>query len=292
MVLGKAPRFAVSALLLITLWAAPAAADKSEALYKQGVALEAQGKVDEAIAAFEGAVADRPGHVMAWASLGKLYKQKQQYDKAVNAYEKATTLSPKSAALWANLGYAYYRAGREDDALRALIKSCNIDPKVASVHAFLGTIKSKKGDLKGAIANLKQATKLEPGDAEYWNNLGVAYRRAKQYPPAVEAFKKALALGETAQIHFDLAVVYRVQEEVDLAIEHYSAATRLDPKMAPAWYDLGIMHRLNHDNPKAVEAFEMWLQITGGKTKEADQVKKEIEALGGTPVDKRKDKKK
>src|SRR5688572_12120757 len=107
--------------------AAPARADKAEALYKEGMAFKNQGKVDEAIAAFEKCVAERPTHVMGWASLGTLYKQKKQHDKAVTAYEKATSLSPNDAVLWGNLGYAYYHANKPDQALEALTKSCKLD---------------------------------------------------------------------------------------------------------------------------------------------------------------------
>ena len=52
--------------------------------------------------------------------------------------------------------------------------------------------------------------------------------------------------------------------------------------MHAAWYDLGHMHRLNHDNDKAIEAFTKYLDLTGGKDAKADkEVRDTIEALGG-----------
>ena len=86
----------VLAVAVALLIAAPAArADESGALYRQGMALKNQGKDDEAIAAFEKAVAENPKHGMAWASLGHLYKKKKEYDKSVAAYEHATEIITK-----------------------------------------------------------------------------------------------------------------------------------------------------------------------------------------------------
>src|SRR5690606_10246912 len=108
--------FALVVVLALVLPGGPARADESSALYKQGIALKGQGRIDDAIAKFEAVVAASPRHGMAWASLGHLYKKQQRHDKAVDAYERATGIITKDATLWANLGMAYYRAKRVPDA--------------------------------------------------------------------------------------------------------------------------------------------------------------------------------
>ena len=81
-------RIAVSIACALILMAGTAMADKAGAHYRRGLALKEQGKVDEAIAELEKAVAVRDNHVMAWASLGHLYKKKKQYDKAGRGLRK------------------------------------------------------------------------------------------------------------------------------------------------------------------------------------------------------------
>src|SRR5690349_10005293 len=68
-------------LISLALGAGVARADEASARYKQGLAFKEQGKIDEAIEAFEETVKLKPDHAMAWASLGHLYKQKGQFDK-------------------------------------------------------------------------------------------------------------------------------------------------------------------------------------------------------------------
>src|SRR5262245_41884979 len=87
---------ALAAILLAGPMVGPARADSSaEAHYKSGMALKNSGQDDQAIKEFEAAVGANPKHVMAWNSLGILYKKKGDLTRAVAAFEKAQQLSPK-----------------------------------------------------------------------------------------------------------------------------------------------------------------------------------------------------
>jgi len=80
--------------------------------------------------------------------------------------------------------------------------------------------------------------------------------------------------------------VYRRNEEVDKAIAEYEKALSIDATLADAWYDLGHMYRLDHNNDKAIEAFYKYLALTKGKNPKSDAfVKEQIEALGGSVDD-------
>ncbi|HEX2686072.1 MAG TPA: tetratricopeptide repeat protein [Kofleriaceae bacterium] len=280
-------------LLAGGLWVAvphAAFAEDADAFYKQGLAYKSEGKADQALEALEHAVAANPKHYMAWASLGNLYKTvKKDIPKAVAAYEHAIEGIKKDKVLWANLGMAYYRNQQVDQALKALITASTLDPNDAEIRGNLGTVRRQKGDLPGAIADLEVAVKLKPEDAQYVNNLGVAYRFAKRDDDAIKAFQKAIALAPNdASIHFNLAVAYRRQTEknpdvIPQAIAEYEKATSLDPGNAEGWFDLGFMYKQDHQNAKAIEAFNRYLELNKGKDKSGQKrVEDEIGAMGGT----------
>ena len=73
--LALAALTATAVPLVAALATPPVWADDSSALFKQGLALKAQGKDDEAIVVLEQAVAADPKNGPAWASLGHLYKK-------------------------------------------------------------------------------------------------------------------------------------------------------------------------------------------------------------------------
>src|SRR5262245_17030902 len=267
-------------------------AEDADAFYKQGLAYKNEGKADQAIESFERAVAANPKHYMAWASLGNLYKTaRKDIPKAVSAYEHAVEGLKKDKVVWANLGMAYYRNNQIDLALKALITASGLDPNDAEIRGNLGTVRRQKGDLPGAITDLEAAVRLKPDDPQFANNLGVAYRVAKRDDDAIKAFQKAIALSPNdASIHFNLAVVYRRQTEknpdlIPKAITEYETATGLDPGNAEGWFDLGFMYKVDHQNDRAIAAFNKYLELNKGKdTSGQKRVEDEIGALGGTPV--------
>jgi len=188
-----------------------ALAGDADAFYKQGIAYKSEGKADEAIDAFEHAVAANPKHYYAWAALGNLYKSaRKDLPKAVAAYEHAVEGLKKDKVVWTNLGTAYYHNNQIDLALKTLIAASALDPNDGDIRGLLGTVRRQKGDLPGAIADLEAATRLKPDNAEFATNLGVAYRHAKREDDAIKAFEKAITLAPNdANIHFNLAVAYR-----------------------------------------------------------------------------------
>src|SRR5688572_15484605 len=229
-------RILITLLLVVGVPTVAFADGEADAQDNQGRAFKQQGKVDDAITAFEKAVAANPKHGMAWASLGHLYKQKKvEPSKIVGAYENATAVIKKDKTLWSNLGMAYYRAQQVDKALEALMIACKLDPKDAEIRGNLGTIRRQKGDTAGAIVDLELAVKYKPDDPNYHNNLGVAYRVAKRNDDAIKSFKKAIELSPNDPgFHFNLAVAYRrikdeKPEALNDAIAEYEKATQLDP---------------------------------------------------------------
>jgi tetratricopeptide (TPR) repeat protein len=269
-----------------------ALASDADAYYKQGIAYKSEGKTDEAIDAFEHAVAANPKHYYAWAALGSLYKgARKDLPKSIAAYEHAVEGLKKDKVVWTNLGTAYYHNHQLDLALKTLIAASALDPNDGEIRGLLGTVRRQTGDLPGAIADLEAAVRLKPDNAEFAKNLGVAYRHAKREDDAIKVFQKAIALAPNdASIHFNLGAAYRRQsaknpDVIPKAIAEYETATTLDPGDTDAWFDLGFMYKQDHQNEKAIAAFNRYLELNKGKDASGQKrIEDEIGTLGGTPV--------
>ena len=283
---------AIGLLLGLAIPATGAFAEDADAFYKQGLAYKNEGKPDQAIDALEHAVAANPKHYMAWASLGNLYKTaRKDIPKAVGAYEHAVEGLKKDKVVWTNLGTAYYHNHQLDLALKTLIAASALDPSDGEIRGLLGTVRRQTGDLPGAIADLEAATRLKPESAEFATNLGIAYRHAKREDDAIKAFQKAIALAPNdASIHFNLGAAYRRQstknpDMIPKAIAEYETATTLNPGQTDSWFDLGFMYKQDHQNDKAIAAFNRYLELNRGKDAGGQKrIEDEVAALGGTPV--------
>lgn len=66
----------------------------------------------------------------------------------------------------------------------------------------------QKQDWKNAIESFSQLTKQEPNNARVWYRLGFSYHSSKNYENAVEAFTKAVEIGNNPLVMYNLACSY------------------------------------------------------------------------------------
>jgi len=67
-------------------------------------ALYLQGKLDEAIKAYDEAIRINPLDAEAWDGRGNALGDQGKYDEAIKAYDEAIRLEPNNAVVWSNKG--------------------------------------------------------------------------------------------------------------------------------------------------------------------------------------------
>lgn len=266
-----------AALALAILLPGAALADQASAHYHKALALKRQGKVDQAIGELKKALEQREDYAAAHYSIGVLYRQKNEHSKALFHLEKAVRSEPKNAQAHYSLGLAYFQAGRKGDALLSLKRAAELDPKNHQIQHQVGVLLIRSNP-KGAIPYLEAAVKAKPDEPDYLHQLGLAYRRAGNLKRAEGYMLQAAAKKEDAKIEFDLGVLYRRMTKPFKAIERYEKAIRLDPKLAPAYWDVAHMYSQAKRPDDAVKAFESYLRLRGDG-KDADIARKRIKEL-------------
>ncbi len=82
-------------------------------------------------------------------------------DEARAAYERAVAASPQSAVLYRELAVVEQRAGRDVEALAHLEKAIALDPDDRGSHLSLAAIREQAGDIDGALASYQAAQRIE-----------------------------------------------------------------------------------------------------------------------------------
>src|SRR5205085_5054570 len=102
-----------SLILTLALWLTPAqdgaAVRQSEADFARGVALQQQGDLEGARAAYEAALKSVPRRFDALSNLGVVYARLGRYEQAIKCYRAALAVEPQQWAVRLNLGIAYYQ---------------------------------------------------------------------------------------------------------------------------------------------------------------------------------------
>ena len=100
----------------------------------EAVRLANQGKLQEAIEAFEALYQRAPDNKTVLNWLGYLYLKVGKPAEAVPVLEKAVQLTPNSAEAWNNLGNAYLHTGQLEKAIDAYKKTLALKPNSADAH--------------------------------------------------------------------------------------------------------------------------------------------------------------
>jgi tetratricopeptide (TPR) repeat protein len=167
-----------------------------------------------------------------------------------------------------------------DTAIAKFQAAIELAPNCADCYYNLGYTHSQKGDLAAAAAAYEKAGELRPGHADTWNNLVNVYTQLGQKDKAMEASEKAVQAatsapgGGSASSLYNQGVILWNQNKFQEARDKFDAATKADPKHADAHYRLGMANLNLGDVPKAVTAFETYLQVapSGPHAEEAKQI--------------------
>jgi tetratricopeptide (TPR) repeat protein len=123
---------------------------------------------------------------------GDIQMARKEYSQAIAEYRIALQGNAKDALLLNKMGIAYQQLGDLNDAERSYRKAMKADRKFASAVNNLGTLEYQRKRYGRSINYYKEALKRDT--ATVYSNLGYAYYGNKQYPEAMAAFGKALAM--------------------------------------------------------------------------------------------------
>ena len=202
--------------------------------FDRGVQLERLGRHEEAIAAFDSAIAMAPGLAFPWYVRGNALYELGHYADAIDCYHKVLELDPEYADAWNNLGLSAFKLGHYSDALAAF----------------------------------DQAVAHDPSNAFSWNNRGVALQIQKKNEEAIDAFDHAAAIDPdyTEPLVNKSHALMALRRYTD-AISTYSAILRLNPRNAQVWHDKGEAQALTEQHEGALESFNQALEIEPKNTR-------------------------
>jgi len=148
-----------------------------------------------------------PNKHLFWARMGEAYDLAGRNDEAVNAYQQAIAAKPDNAGYYNNLGNVYARIGKIDDAKAAYTKSAELDPPNAGLAwRNFGISLYQAGRMTEAVEPLQKAVEVDPKSAQGWYLLGACLVASADYkqvgdkmvvtlkPGTVEAYQKAIEL--------------------------------------------------------------------------------------------------
>ena len=166
-------------------------------------------------------------------------------------YESARTVCLKlckgdqtNAQIWMLLGICNGQLGLYQEAVDAFRRVVKLAPEQPFSHLNLAKALHAKGELDAAASSYQHALNIDKTLAEAWDGLGQLKVSKKELPAAERCFRNIIALhpGDAGAYH-KLAAAVNEEDKWQEALELYTKATELQPDLAEAWNNLGVIQQ-------------------------------------------------
>jgi tetratricopeptide (TPR) repeat protein len=176
---------------------------------------------------------------MSQYNLGLALDEQGRYEEARARYAKALKLKPEFPDAMAGMGHAMYRQGDADGAMACFRRALEMDEAVVGAHNGLGLALVRKGRAEEALPHYREAIRRKPHFAEGYNNLGVALCTLGRIDEAIGYYAKAVEeRPDFGRAHYNLGLALGHRARWDEARERLAEAARLAPDFPEAHYDL------------------------------------------------------
>ena len=231
--------------------------DEARALYHRGLKEKAEGRLDDAIAYIDAALAANPDFPEALCSGGYILQTTGHYDGALSFYSRAIELDPDYFDALFNRGCLQFALNRLDLAIADFCRVAELQPNDAGARSNLGAALYQSGRLTESVEALRAALALDPALIEAELNLGSALRRLGREDEAHEAFMRAALLKpDCAEAYCGLGIVARAKGAFREAMDYYDCALTFDPKLEEALSSKGTLQLLLGNFEEGWEGYE------------------------------------
>ena len=217
------------------LGAVPQTADAEAAAQhnNDGVALASQERFQEAIRAFQKAIALSPDFAMAYYNMGLAHIRLQQYREAARALSAAVQVQSDYGEAWYQLGVAMQMQERFEAASDAYEIALRLNPHAPNILYRLGYAFLRQQNWDRAAA--------------YWDRL----IEANPGHPATLSIQEHLP-----HLYFNLGTVRYINGDLTGAEAALDRAMRLYPGYAEAQYNLGLVYQAQARYAEALNALQ------------------------------------
>jgi len=189
---------------------------------------------DDAIEAYEAAIAKFPNYRQAYENLGLAHVRKGDLDGALPALTQVIELGGNKSVTWGLIGFAYAAAGNSLNAETAYRMAMMLDPEENDWKEGFARSLFRQGRFSEAAAFMDGLIAAEPESARLWLLQANAYIGLDEPMKAATNYEFVDALGaSTPDSLLILADIYVNEEFFDVAVNTYIRALEMEPGRGP-----------------------------------------------------------
>ena len=130
--------------------------------YYRGAAFEKTGDLDKAMEDYQKSFELKPDFILPTANIGKIYAKKREFEKAIEFYKKAVELGDQDATNYYNYGVCLMNLGKNEQAKEVLGKLISLEENYSDAYYQLGIIYIGLGGSAKAKEFLQKFIDMDP----------------------------------------------------------------------------------------------------------------------------------
>jgi len=231
-------------------------------LARKGDWVAAEAELRKATATVEGGYA-------AWHNLGYVLERQGRLNDAIAAFDEAEHHGGGDARLAMSRAVLALRTGNAaaaDDLLRKVGESYRDETPPAHWFNYSGLAAGLRGDIRRAITLLSEGLAAHPQSAVLANNLAAALERRGDFDDALGAVQHGLQqASDLPQLAKNLGDLHFRAGRFAEALNAYRRAIKLSPTLGPDVYNkLGTLYLRRHEQEEAARCWNRALEIAPG----------------------------
>ncbi len=208
-------------------------------LMDKGYSLTELGHMEEALVAYDDAIALKADYAWAWARKGRTLRVLGRYQEALECYDKALAIQPNYAFAWNGKGIVLERMEQFAEALACYEKAAEISPADVWHWCNQADVMLSMNQQRAAIPLLERALQLNPAHPNSWAKLGQVYRLLQEYPESIRAYQEAIKLApEYGWAHNGYGLSLKQNGQLEQALLSFKKATQYEPNEVWHWYNV------------------------------------------------------
>ncbi|MFT7695637.1 MAG: tetratricopeptide (TPR) repeat protein [Candidatus Latescibacterota bacterium] len=241
----------------------------------------AEGRVKDAVAAYQRAVEIDPNYALAHSNLGTVLRSLGRIEEAEQAHRRAIELQVDNSLFHEELGRLLVRANKREAAIEALAKAAELDSVNFNLYLTLGQLYLEGNQPDKALSTHRFIMRhtWPTARADDYAGIGANLHALGQMDAALAAYRRAMALDpNNTPTHTNLGWLLYVQGKYREAIGHYLIALEHQPN-ATAQFNMGLAHMALGDFAAARQVYAQGIERFGAEEAQSIGAVDDLRAL-------------
>jgi len=239
-----------------------ATSSTAEAWVSRGVVHAAAGQLQQALAAFDRALALEPGRADALDRRGVVRLALGDHAGALADLQRAVEYAPRNGQFRSNLGRARQLQGDLPGAIAEYDRALAEDDRLAIAYLNRGVVRAAMGEFGAALQDYDRALAIDPEDGGVYAARGLARQHVGDLDGALADFEKALTIDpRQASAHLARGTLRQQRGDRVGALADYERTLALDPRNAVAYQNRGSLRRNEGDLHGALADYDRAIEL-------------------------------